>query len=367
MKRTILFIMISALIIPLSAQKNRYRLLIGTYTNSGKSEGIYSYQLDLAHGVNAQKSLVKGISNPSYLAIASNKKFVYSVEESSNGSAANAFSFDEKTGKLTLINTSKTNGANPCFITVSDKHVFTANYTGGSISVFERKADGSLSELKQLIQHKGGSIDPKRQKEPHVHQVIFTPDKKYLVANDLGTDMVTVYKYNKKGTTNILIPHDSIAVKPGSGPRHITFDKDGKHAYLIQEMDGTVSVFDMKCGKLKLLQTSSVVVKKNIETGAADIHLSPDGKFLYATNRGTANDITCFSVLNDGTISFVSQVSTIGQGPRNFAISPDGNYLLVANQRTDNVIVFKRDFKNGSLTYTGQQINVGSPVCLVFY
>lgn len=367
MKRTILLIMISTLIIPLTAQKSNYRLLIGTYTNSGKSEGIYSYEVDVANSVFSQKSLVKGISNPSYLAIAPDRKFIYSVDESAVGSAANAFSFDENEAKLTLINSSLTNGANPCFISVSDKHVFTANYTGGSISVFARKADGSLSELQQLIQHKGGSIDPKRQKEPHVHQVIFTPDKKYLVANDLGTDMVTVYKYDKNASTNVLIPYDSVAVKPGSGPRHITFSKDGKRAYLLHEMDGTVSVFDIKCGKLTLLQSSSVVIKKDIETGAADIHLSPDGKFLYATNRGNANDITCFSVGNDGTITFVSQVSTIGQGPRNFAITPDGSYLFVANQRTDNITIFKRDVKTGSLTYTGQQINVGTPVCLVFY
>lgn len=142
MKRTILFIMVSALIISLSAEKNNYRLLIGTYTNPGKSEGIYSYDVDLANGIFTQKSLVKGISNPSYLAIAPDRKFVYSVDESSDGSAVNAFAFDEKEAKLTLINSSLTNGTNPCFISVSDKHVFTANYSGGSISVFARKADG---------------------------------------------------------------------------------------------------------------------------------------------------------------------------------------------------------------------------------
>jgi len=367
MKRTILFIMISSLSLPFFAQKSNYRLLIGTYTNTGKSEGIYSYDVDLAQGVFTQKSLVKGISNPSYLAISSDKKFVYSVDESSKGSAANAFTFDENTGKLTLINSSLTNGANPCFISVTDKHVITANYTGGSISVFGRDVDGSLTKLQQLIQHTGGSIDPKRQKEPHVHQVIFTLDKKYLVANDLGTDKVTVYKYNPNGTSNILIPYDSISVKAGSGPRHITFSKDGKRAYLLQEMDGTVSVLEIKSGKLKLLQETSVVKKKGLETGAADIHLSPDGKFLYASNRGTNNDISCFAVKPDGTVRFVTQVSTGGNGPRNFAITPDGNYLLVANQKSDNVVVFKRDKKTGRLSDTGKRLEVGAPVCLVFY
>ncbi|MEI8086124.1 MAG: lactonase family protein [Paludibacter sp.] len=367
MKRTILFIIISSFSLLSLAQKTNYRLLIGTYTNTGKSEGINSYDVDLEKGVFTQKSLVKGISNPSYLAIAPDKKFVYSVDESSKGSAANAFSFDENAGKLTLINSSQTNGANPCFISVSDKHVITANYTGGSISVFGRNMDGSLTKLQQLIQHKGGSIDPKRQKEPHVHQVIFTPDKKYLVANDLGTDKVTVYKYNPNGTNNTLIPHDSIKVKAGSGPRHITFSKDGKRAYLLQEMDGTLSVLEMKAGKLKLLQETSVVKKNGLETGAADIHLSPDGNFLYATNRGTINDISCFAVKKDGTVSFVSQVSTGGNGPRNFAITPDGNFVLVANQKSDNIVVFKRDKKTGSLSDTGKRLEVGAPVCLVFY
>lgn len=349
------------------AQKSNYHLLIGTYTNTGKSQGIYSYYIDLDKGLFTQKSLVTGISNPSYLAIAPDRKYIYSVNESPAGSAANAFTFDEKDAKLTLINSSNTNGANPCFITVSEKHVFTANYTGGSISVFCRNVDGSLTAIQQLIQHKGSSINPKRQKEPHVHQIIFTPDKKYLVVNDLGTDKVTVYKYNPTGKGNILIPYDSISVKAGSGPRHITFSKDGKRAYLLQEMDGTVSVFDVKSGKLKLLQETSVVRKKDIETGAGDIHLSPDGKFLYATNRGTANDISCFEVKRDGTVSYISQVSTGGNGPRNFAITPDGNYLFVANQQSDNVVVFKRDIKTGSLLDTGKRFEVGAPVCLVFY
>jgi len=367
MKRNILVILISVLIIPLWAQSSTYRLLIGTYTNTGKSEGIYSYEVDMNKGVFTKKSLVTGISNPSYLAIAPDKSFVYSVNENATGSAANAFIFDKNNAKLTLINSSNTYGANPCYITVSNKHVFTANYTGGSISVFARNADGSLTNLQQLIQHRGSSINPKRQKEPHVHQVIFTPDNKYLVANDLGTDKVTVYKYNPTGVDDILVPHDSILVKAGSGPRHITFSKNGKRAYLLQEMDGTVSVFEMKSGKLKLLQENTVVKKTDVETGAADIHLSPDGKFLYATNRGTANDISCFSVKKNGTVQYVSQVSTGGKGPRNFSITPDGNYIFVANQYTDNVVVFKRNKKTGNLLDTGKQLEMGTPVCLVFY
>lgn len=218
-----------------------------------------------------------------------------------------------------------------------------------------------------MIQHVGSSIDTNRQTSPHVHQTIFSPDGKYLVVNDLGTDKVTIYRYDKTGTINTLIPHDSLSVKPGSGPRHVTFSKDGKRVYLLQEIDGTLTVMAMKNGKLRILQETSVVRKANIESGAADIHLSPDGKFLYATNRGTANDISCFAVKKDGTLIYKSQVSTEGIGPRNFAISPDGKYVFVANQRTDNIVIYKRDANTGMLTKTGQQINVGSPVCLIFF
>jgi 6-phosphogluconolactonase len=367
MKRTIFYVFLSILIQPFFAQNSNYRLLIGTYTNTGKSKGIYSYRVDMKRGIFKQVSVTTGVSNPSFLALTPDNKFVYSVNESSDGSAANAFSFDEKTGKLTKINSSLTKSDGPCYICVTKNNVFTANYGGGSISVFGRNEDGSLTGLLQKIQHTGKSVDTERQGEPHVHQVILSPDKKFLLVNDLGTDKVTVYSYNFMSKSEILVPVDTLTVKLGSGPRHATFNRSGNKVYLVHEIDGTVSVMGFERGKLKLLQETTVGRKSGIVNRGADIHFSPDEKFLYVTNRGTANDITCFSVDKEGKLTFKQQVSTGGDGPRNFAITPDGEYVFVAHQFTDNIVIFKRDLKSGLLTDTGERIKVGAPVCLVFY
>ena len=354
---------IITLISQLSCQT--YHLLVGTYTNTGKSEGIYSYSVDMQNNKISQTSIAKGVLNPSFLALTRDKKFVYSVNQNDKSSTVSAFGFDN--GKLIFLNKVDANGAGPCFISVTDKHVFTANYGGGSLCVFGRNVDGSLSDALQKIQHSGKSINTERQNEPHVHQVIVSPDKKYLIANDLGTDKVTVYKYNPTAKTDVLTFFDTLTVKSGSGPRHATFSNDGKALYLVQELDGTVSVIDMKNGRLKLIQETTVITKPNIKAWAADIHLSPDEKFLYVTNRKPANDITCFSVETDHKLTYVQHVSTKGDGPRNFAITPDGQYVFVAHQFTDNITIFKRDTKSGMLTDTGKQIALGAPVCLLFH
>ena len=198
MKKIIFTILISLFILPISAQKTNYHLLIGTYTNTGKSQGIYSYDVDMEHSVFTQKSITTGIINPSFMVITPDKKFVYAVSESSEGSAVKSFSFDDKTEKLTLLNSSLTKSDSPCNISSTQYHVFTANYGGGSISVFGRKEDGSLTDVLQVIKHVGKSINKERQNEPHVHQVLISPDNKYVLANDLGTDKVTVYQYKDR-------------------------------------------------------------------------------------------------------------------------------------------------------------------------
>ena len=367
MKKIFFVFLVTVLTTPIYPQMNNYRLLIGTYTNTGKSQGIYSYDIDMKKNVFTQKSVTTGVTNPSFLAFTPDKKFVYSVCENSEGGAANAFSFDEGTGKLTFINTSLTKSQGPCFISLTENHVFTANYGGGSLTVFGRKADGSLTKALQVIQHTGKSINTERQNEPHVHQVLVSPDKKYVLVNDLGTDKVTVYQYNPGTTSNILIPSDTLSVKPGSGPRHSAFTKDGKRIYLVHEIDGTVSVIGFNAGKLKLIQETTVDRNSGTIDRGADIHLSADEKFLYVTNRGSANNITCFSVGKDGKLTFKQQVSTGGDGPRNFAITPDGQYVFVGHQMTDNIVIFKRDIETGLLTDTGKQIKVGAPVCLLFF
>jgi len=352
---------------PFFAQKGLYRLLVGTYTNTGKSEGIYAFDVNVKTATFTQKSVATGIINPSYLTLTPDAKFLYAVSEDGKNSVVNAFSFNKNTFEMMFLNRSPAKGLDPCYISVTKKHVFTANYSSGNVSVLGRKSDGTLTEVLQQILLSGKSINTERQNEPHVHQVLFSLDKKYLIINDLGTDHVNVYTYKSNAITEILTPWDTLAVKPGSGPRHAVFSKNGKRLYLLQELDGTVSVLKMQKGKLNLIQETTVMRKENKKAGAADIHLSPDGKFLYATNRAPENTITCFSVAKNGRLEFRQQVSSGGSGPRNFALTADGQYLFVGNQYSDAIDIFKRNIKTGFLTNTGKKIIVGAPVCLAFF
>lgn len=350
-----------------SAQQSNYNLLIGTYTNGGKSEGIYVYTFNTQTGDAQAKSIAKDVENPSYLTVSGNNRFVYSVNESGEKSAVSAFSFDGIKGELKFLNAQPTQGADPCYVIADEKHVISANYSGGSASVFGIQKDGSLGPLKQLVQHSGKSVNKSRQNAPHVHMAAFSPDRKYALLNDLGTDKVYIYKYNAGLSKDVLVPNDSVAITPGAGPRHLTFSKDGKYAYLLHEMDGGVTAFSYSNGHLKSIQETKITEEGFAgENGAADIHLSPDGKFLYASNRGTENKITIFAVEKGGILNKTSQVSTLGKGPRNFVIDPSGKFLLVANQGSDSVVVFERDLVTGALKDTGKRINVGAPVCLVF-
>ncbi len=349
------------------AQENKHNLIIGTYTKTCESKGIYVYEFDSNIGDFSLKNSTENIINPSYLAVSSDNQFVYSVSENDKKSTASAFKFNSKNGKIDIINSELSKGQNSCYIINDDKNVITANYSSGSISVFGKNSDGSMAEVKQLVQHTGKSINEKRQEAPHAHIVYFSPDKKYVLANDLGTDKVYVYQYDKNSDTTNLVLKSSVEVKLGSGPRHLIFSKNGKFVYVLQELDGTITSFSYAKGVLKKVSETTVVAPNfKGDIGAADIHISPDGKFLYATNRGTANDISVFKIEKNGKLELVQRISTLGKGPRNFAIDPTGNFLLVAHQYTNNVVIFKRDKSTGTLTDTGKKLELCSPVCLVF-
>jgi 6-phosphogluconolactonase len=351
----------------IQSQENKLNLIVGTYTNSCDSKGIYVYEFDSNTGDFVLKNATENVVNPSYLTVSNDGKFVYSVNENGQKSTVSSFGFDSKSGKLEFINSEDSKGADPCYIINDDKNVIVANYSGGNISVFGKNKDGSLTAAKQVVQHFGKSVNTKRQQSPHVHMVYFSPDKKYVFANDLGTDKVYVYQYNPNSANEILKLKSSIDIKSGSGPRHLTFSKDGKQVYLLQELDGTITVFNYKQGVLKNRDETSIVAKNFVgDIGSADIHISPDGKFLYATNRGSANDISVFRILKNGKLKFLERTSTFGNGPRNFSIDPSGNFLLAANQRSNEIIIFKRDKITGSLTDTRKKIELCSPVCLVF-
>ena len=346
-----------------------YYLFAGTYTNSG-SKGIYVYRFNAGTGQVEAVSNTEDVVNPSYLAISPNKKFVYAVNETggSKPGSVSAFAFDNKSGKLTFINKQPSGGDAPCYITVSKNNnwAIIANYSGGSLAALAIGANGALQPPAQVIQHSGKGADAKRQEKPHVHSTVLSPDEDYLFSPDLGLDKVFTYAFNP-GSTKPL--HDAvpafIETAPASGPRHFTFHPNKQFAYLIGEMSGNVTAYKYNKGKLQLLQTIAAHAEDfKGQPGSADIHVSPDGKFLYASNRGEENNLAIYLIdPKTGKLTSKGYQSSMGKGPRNFIIDPTGNYLLVANQQTNNIVIFKRDKQTGLLT-SAEQVSVPLPVCL---
>ena len=342
-----------------------YNLLVGTYTNKGNSEGIYVYDFNSKTGETKLKSSTKTI-NPSFLTVSADKKFVFSVNEDSKKSTISSFNFNSESGKLIFKDIKSSEGEDPCYIITNGNTVLTANYSGGSIGVSTIDKDGSFLEPKQIIQHIGKSIDPKRQLSSHVHQIQLTPDRQYIVT-DLGEDKIYIYGTSISEPKNLTLK-STINTNPGSGPRHLVFSPNGKFAYVVHEFNGSITAYSYRHGGFitKIQEIETVVKGFKGKIDGADIRVSPDGKFLYETNRGDLNTISIFAIAKDGKLTFVETVPTLGKGPRNFAIDPSGKFLLIAHQYTNDVAIFKRDLNTGKLTDSGNRINVGSAVCLVF-
>jgi 6-phosphogluconolactonase len=347
-----------------------YYLFTGTYTNNG-GKGIYVYRFNAATGDATPVSVVEGVEHPSYLVSSPDGKYLYAVNQWRGEKPAyiSSFRFDAQSGQLHFLNKQLSGADGPCYINITDdaKWVVVANYTGGALSAFPVKDNGSLEPFTQMITHAGSSIDTPRQSRAHVHSVVFSPDYRVLFASDLGMDKIMVYNFDKSATVPFTQASPAwVPVKPGSGPRHLIFHPALPYAYLIEEIGGTVSVYKYNNGQLGFLQRISSHPKGfKGKISSADIHTSPDGKFLYASNRGTANNIAIFSINQaTGRIAIKGFQSTMGEEPRNFMIDPTGQYLLAANQTTNNVVIFKRNANTGMLTYTGKQIPVPNPACL---
>ena len=347
-----------------------YNLLIGTYTKSDNVDGIHVYTFNSKTGEFNHKAGVGGIKNPSFLAVSKDRKHVYAVCEVGKGQGSiSAYSFEAASGKLTYLNSSSSGGDGPCYVSVDDQKnfVFAGNYSGGSLSAIPINGDGSLSKDIQAIIHQGSSIHPNQDK-PHVHATVLSPDNQYLFVPDLGTDKINIYNVDvSKSKPLTPADPDFVQVETGSGPRHFTFHPNQKYAYVIQELTGAITAFKYDQGKLEPIQSVNDTPDGfNGTPDASDIHISPDGKFLYGSLRGEINELVIYAVGQDGKLSFVGRQSTFGNHPRNFAIDPSGNYLLVGNGRSDEIVIFKRDHYTGLLTSTGKKISLGSPVCLKF-
>jgi 6-phosphogluconolactonase len=368
MKSLIVSLAVSFLLFAAPAKENY--LIVGTYTG-GKSEGIYVYKFNSEDG--SFKSISHAhTSNPSYLVISPDQQYVYAVHEDAGnggkGGEISAFSFDKKTGVLTYINKQPTNGDHPCYVDIdkTGKWIVAGNYSSGSLSVIPVMAGGGLGSEVKHIQHEGSGINKQRQEKPHVHCTLFSADNRFLFVPDLGIDKVMIYAFDEK--TGTLTPAKQPFAKSvdGAGPRHITFHPNNKYAYLVEELSGTVVAFSYKKGELKPIQRiSTMPVGDTTYPGSADIHVSPDGKFLYASNRSTSNNIAIYKLdPKNGKLTFISHQSTLGNGPRNFNFDPTGDFLLVGNQNSDQIVIFKRDKTTGLLTDSGKRMDVGKPVCL---
>jgi 6-phosphogluconolactonase len=369
-----------ALIIPLAlisgfglGQVGGDFFLAGTYTR-GKSLGIYTFQFDPATQAARQVAVTGGIKNPSYLAVAPGGQYVYAVSELNGGGDAGkvfAYRFDAASGKLALINEQSSGGDDPCYVTVDNtgKWVIVGNYSSGSLSVLPVESNGSLGKAVTRIVHEGPlGPDKARQEKPHVHCTVLSPDNRFLLVADLGTDKIFVYRFDAANGSLSAAPTPFQVANPGSGPRHLTFHPSGKYVYLVEELTGSVSSYryDAAAGKLTWIQRlSSLPAGFNGFAGSADIHVSPDGKFLYASNRGDANSIAIYRIdKKKGTLSAVGFTSVLGKAPRNFSLTKDGKWLLCANMDSDEIVVFARNAKTGMLTDTGKRISVPTPVCI---
>jgi 6-phosphogluconolactonase len=347
---------------------------VGTYTR-GAAEGIYAYRFDAASGSMSPLGLVAASPNPSFLALHPNGEYLYAVNEgdpdSPSDGSLSAFSINKETGQLTFINKTDSMGGSPCHLVVDQtgKFVFVANYGGGSVGSWRIQPDGSIGEMASLIKHEGSSVH-ERQSAPHAHEVVISKDNTRLFVPDLGMDKVMVYQINPE-TGELTANNPPAAIlTPGTGPRHMEFHPGGMHAYVIGEINSTITTFDFDPATGAF--TSKQIVSTLPEgftgnTSTAEIEVSADGKFVYGSNRGN-DTIAVFAVDPDAkTLTPVEYAPIQGQTPRNFVIDPSGAYVFSENQNTNNIVQFSRDASTGKLTPTGQVLTeVASPVCMVF-
>jgi 6-phosphogluconolactonase len=349
-------------------------LYVGIYTGPD-SKGIPAFRYDAAQLALEPLGTVAEMPRPSFLALSPDRRFLYAVSELGNDAKSEgyvyAFAIDSATGKLAFLNRQASGGGGACHLVVdkSGKFVLVANYGSGSAASFPLKPDGSIGERISKIQFEGSGPNSARQRGPHAHAVVLSPDNRFLFVPDLGTDRIEILHFDSSNGSLAPSTPPGVAVKPGAGPRHFTFSPDGRFAYLICEMGSLVIAFhyDSSTGSLTEIQSASTLPDGFTGVNnSAEIMIDPNGRFLYASNRGH-DSIAVFSIDNQtGKLERVQIESTQGRTPRNFTIDPTGRYLLVADQDSNRIVLFNRDAQTGKLASAGKTVDAPSPVCLLF-
>jgi len=356
-----------------AASAESLRVYVGTYTGGGEnaSKGIYRSMLDLQTGELSSPVLAAEARNPSFLEIHPNGKSLYAVSEAGASGRVFAYAIDPATGDLKPFNDRPTGGSGPCHVNLdhAGRNVLVANYNSGSASVIPVRPDGGLAEPAGFVQHEGSSVNPARQKGPHAHSVNVSADDRFAFVADLGLDKIMIYRLDT--STGKITPNDppSAQLKAGAGPRHLAFDPAGKHAYVINELDSTITAFDYDAasGALKEIQTvPTLPAGFSGPSYCAEVRVHPTGRFLYGSNRGHDSVAVYRIDPAQGTLTLVEHESAGIKTPRNLNIDPTGKFCLVANQDGNSIVVFRIDPETGSLEPTGHKIDVSKPVCIRF-
>lgn len=367
----ITWLLYASILLTAAAPAADVTVFVGTYTNA-QSKGIYSLQFDETSGKLSAPTLAAESQNPSFLAMHPTGRYLYAANErgAAPGNAPGTISAFAVNGSgLKLLNIVSSRGAGPCHVAVdrTGHWLFAANYTGGSIAAFPIQANGALGEASSFFQHTLTSVEP-RQKEPHAHMVVLSPDNRFLLVADLGGDRVFVYRFDERSGKLTLNDPPGGILPPGSGPRHIAFSRDGKLLYVLSELKDTVTTFHWDASKGALQSTDTLSALPAGYTGpksGAEIAVHPSGKFLYTSNRGH-DSIAMFAIAADGKLTASGHQPTRGKTPRNFAIDPTGKFLLAANQDSSTIAVFRIDEKTGKLAPVGDPVAVPTPVSILF-
>ena len=338
-------------------------IAIGTYTANTDSQGIYLLELDIEK---QQSQIVNTFAaqNPSFLQYSAHNNMLYYVEEIGAGTV-NSVPLNPEEGSFGSATSLSTQGGAPCHITMSPDHttLLASNYSGGNLATFALAEDGTLTHQQAVHAFYASSVVPHRQKQSHIHSAFYSPDATKVFVQDLGGDHIYQFDANTvtQETPNYLT-HKMVA---GSGPRHLTFSPDQRFVYILNELAGTVDVHALNdSGEIDTHLQNIATDDREGESWCAEIRLSPDGKFLYASNRAEKNSISVFGVAKDGTLQLLQVTSSEGKGPRHFEFSSDGNWVIVAHQQSNNISIFARDASSGLLTFSGMKVDIPSPVCV---